>query len=98
MAVILCFIFNSVLYLANFFTIPIGYGWFSISCGLILLIVELLGMSEFFIHFLNVTKLIVPVKPEVVDKELYPHVDVYIATYNECPPAPWEARKQLPSQ
>ena len=66
-----------------FFTIPIGYGWFSISCGLILLIVELLGMSEFFIHFLNVTKLIVPVKPEVVDKELYPHVDVYIATYNE---------------
>lgn len=66
-----------------FFTIPIGYGWFSISCGLILLIVELLGMSECFIHFLNVTKLIVPVKPEVVDKELYPHVDVYIATYNE---------------
>ena len=40
-------------------------------------------MGEFFIHFLNVTKLVVPVKPEIEDERLYPDVDVFIATYNE---------------
>lgn len=66
-----------------FFTLPFGYGWFAVVCGLILLLVEILGMSEFFIHFLNVTNLVVPVKPDIEDEQLYPHVDVYIATYNE---------------
>lgn len=66
-----------------FFTIPIGYGWFSLICGVILLVVELLGMGEFFIHFLNVTNLVVPIKPEIKDDTLYPDVDVFIATYNE---------------
>lgn len=66
-----------------FFTIPFGYGWFAVISGVVLLVVELLGMGEFFIHFLNVTKLVVPVKPEIEEEILYPHVDVYIATYNE---------------
>lgn len=66
-----------------FFTIPIGYGWFAFICGLTLLIVEIFGMGEFFIHFLNVTKLVVPVKPDISNEALYPHVDVFIATYNE---------------
>ena len=40
-------------------------------------------MGEFFIHFLNVTKLVVPVKPQIEDERLYPDVDVFVATYNE---------------
>lgn len=66
-----------------FFTIPIGYGWCSFIYGIVLLIVEMLGMGDFFIHFFNVTRLVIPVKPEIKDETLYPDVDVFIATYNE---------------
>ncbi|MBS3198298.1 glycosyltransferase [Turicibacter bilis] len=65
------------------FTIPIGYGWFAFIYAIVLLIVEMFGMGEFFVHFLNVTKAVVPVKPEISDQTLYPDVDVFIATYNE---------------
>ncbi|MGL4337929.1 MAG: glycosyltransferase family 2 protein, partial [Turicibacter sp.] len=65
-----------------FFTIPFGYGWFSLTLGIILVVVELLGGIEFLIHFLNLSKIDVPVVGEV-DKNNYPHVDIYIATYNE---------------
>ena len=77
-------LFSSIYFVWRiFFTLPIGYGWFAFSCGLLLLVIEIFGMGEFFIHFLNVTKLVVPVKPEIEDERLYSDVDVFIATYNE---------------
>lgn len=77
-------LFSSIYFIWRiFFTIPIGYGWLAFICAIVLLLAEMFGMGEFLIHFLNVTKTIVPVKPEINDEILYPDVDVFIATYNE---------------
>jgi len=74
----------SVMYLAwrVFFTIPFEYGIVSIVAGIALLIVEVLGMVEAFIHYANMYSVRGYPLPEV-PKELYPHVDVFIATYSE---------------
>lgn len=79
-------IFFTIVYLVwrFFFTIPFGYGIFSVTIGIALLVVEALGMVEAFIHYINMNasrKYEMPIVPE----ELYPDVDVFVATYSEEP-------------
>lgn len=78
-------IVTSTMYLVwrIFFTIPFGYGLISIIFGLILLAVEIVGMIEAAIHFRNMSNIHYPKKPQIDDESLFPHVDVFIATYNE---------------
>ena len=49
--------FFTIMYLIwrIFFTIPFGYGMVSIVAGIGLLVVEVLGMVEAFIHFANMS-------------------------------------------
>lgn len=69
-----------------FFTIPFDYGVMAIILGIVLLIAECLGIFDFLVHFIGITRLVVPIKPRLEDEVTYPDVDVFIATYNE----PWE--------
>lgn len=74
----------TVLYLAwrVFFTIPFGYGIVSIAAGIALLIVEVLGMVEAFIHYANMYSVKGYPLPKIPE-EMFPEVDVFIATYSE---------------
>lgn len=74
----------TVLYLVwrVFFTIPFGYGTVSVTAGIALLIVEVLGMVEAFIHYANMYSVKGYPCPKVPE-ELFPHVDIFIATYSE---------------
>lgn len=65
-----------------FFTIPFEYGVISVIAGLSLFIVEFLGMLEALIHYFNMYNVEVHPVPEI-PVELYPELDVFIATYNE---------------
>lgn len=65
-----------------FFTLPTTYGLVSMFFGVALLIVELGGVFELFIHFYTISGSQNTIRPEI-DEDLYPHVDVFIATYNE---------------
>ncbi len=65
-----------------FFTIPQGTGWISLVFAIGLLLVEIVGMGEMFVHFYGMTNIYIPPLPQI-DEDLYPHVDVLIATYNE---------------
>lgn len=78
--------FFTILYLTwrLFFTIPYGYGIVSIVAGLLLLIVEILGMVESFVHYVNMYTVKGYPLPEI-PKDLYPDVDIFIATYSEDP-------------
>lgn len=77
-------LFFSALYLLwrIFFTIPFGYGAVSIAAGIALLIVEALGMVEAFVHYANMAEVKGYPLPEI-QKEEFPDVDVFIATYSE---------------
>lgn len=80
-------IFNlgwTILYLIwrIFFTLPLKAGILSIVAGLALLVVEILGMFEAFVHYFNMSNIKIPSKPEIFPED-YPDVDVLIATYNE---------------
>lgn len=66
-----------------FFSIPFEYGFISTFFGIILLIVEIVGMIESSVHFASMSDIEYPKKPTINDESLYPHVDVFIATYNE---------------
>lgn len=74
----------TVLYLAwrVFFTIPFEYGIVSITAGIALLIVEVLGMVEAFIHYANMYSVKGYPLPQIPE-ELFPEVDIFIATYSE---------------
>ncbi len=76
--------FCTVMYLMwrIFFTIPFGYGWISVAAGIALLIVEVLGMVEAFVHYANMYSVRDYPRPKV-PLERFPHVDVFIATYSE---------------
>ncbi|WP_294374987.1 glycosyltransferase [uncultured Clostridium sp.] len=78
-------ILTSLIYIIwrSFFTIPFGYGLLSVTAGIILLVVEVLGLFEGFIHFRDTSDMRYPKKPDIKDESLFPHVDVFIATYNE---------------
>ncbi len=65
-----------------FFTIPFEYGTVSIIAGLSLFVVEFLGLFEALVHYFNMHNLKL-YQPAEVPNERFPHVDVYIATYNE---------------
>ncbi len=77
--------FCTVVYLIwrIFFTIPFGYGIVSVVTGIALLVVEVLGMVEAFIHYANMYSVEDYPFPENVPTELFPDVDVFIATYSE---------------
>ena len=67
-----------------FFTIPFEYGIVSIVAGFALLIVEVLGMVEAFVHYANMYSVKGYDLPEI-PVEMYPDVDIFIATYSEEP-------------
>lgn len=77
-------IVTSIIYLIwrIFFTIPFGYGTFSLIIAFYLLIVEIMGMIEEIMHFNNMSTIEYPKRPVTKEKD-FPHVDVFIATYNE---------------
>ncbi|MGB5824688.1 MAG: glycosyltransferase [Proteocatella sp.] len=63
-------------------TLPYGYGFFPMLCAFILFMVEIIGFFEMIIHYYGLKDIEVPQKPEI-DEDLYPDVDVFVATYNE---------------
>ena len=65
-----------------FYTVPKEEGKFALICAIILLFVEIMGMMEMFVHYYGMSNIEYPEKP-IISEELYPHVDVFIATYNE---------------
>ncbi len=65
-----------------FFTIPFDFGIVSIIASSSLFIVEVLGMVEAFVHYLNMFNVRDYPLPEV-PRELFPDVDVFVPTYNE---------------
>ncbi|OPJ56113.1 glycosyltransferase [Clostridium oryzae] len=65
-----------------FFTLPFDENIFAIVCGILLLLAELIGYLEALNLFRGRGSLIEPEKPIIPD-EMFPHVDVLIATYNE---------------
>lgn len=64
-------------------TMPFGFGWFAWFCAIFLITVEILGFFEMVVHFYQLSN---PLKlgdvPHIADEE-YPHVDIFISTYNE---------------
>lgn len=64
------------------FTIPFEFGVVSVVAGLALFIVEFLGMLEALVHYYNMYTVEAHPVPSVPEAA-YPHVDVFIATYNE---------------
>lgn len=81
--IILTVIANTVyIFWRIFYTIPSGEGWISLFFAISLLFIEVTGMGEMFIHFYGMANILIPEFPEI-DLDLYPHVDVLIATYNE---------------
>lgn len=66
-----------------FFTLPLEYGIVSIVAGLMLLVVEMLGMVEAFIHYANMYSVENYSLPEGLPFDKFPEVDVFISTYSE---------------
>ncbi|MCD5002545.1 glycosyltransferase [Enterococcus saccharolyticus] len=64
------------------YTLPFGYGVISLTIGIALIIVEVMGAIESLVHYYNMNKIENPPLPEV-PLEMFPDVDVYIATYTE---------------
>ncbi|MDP4146336.1 MAG: glycosyltransferase [Bacillota bacterium] len=65
-----------------FYTLPFGKGVFDLVCGILLLLAEVIGYLEAVNLFQGRTSVVEPERPDIPD-EMYPHVDVLIATYNE---------------
>lgn len=63
-------------------TIPSQYGVLSTLFGVILLLVELVGFFEMFVHFHQLSNIKIPILPKVNPAD-FPDVDVFISTYNE---------------
>lgn len=81
---IACTFISSIIYIIwrIFFTLPFGYGFISMTAGIILLSVEIIGLFESVIHYRTMFNMDYPKRPKI-DKDLYPEVDVFVATYNE---------------
>lgn len=65
-----------------FFTLPLEYGIASIICSIVLVCCEAVTIVETFTHFNNARKVKFPEMPVIPD-DMYPTVDVMIATHNE---------------
>lgn len=63
-------------------TVPLEHGILSAIAGIALLVVEIIGMLEAFVHYFNMYKIENHEVPEIPSEE-FPDVDVFIATYNE---------------
>lgn len=74
----------TILYLfwRTFCTVPLGYGILPAVAGISLLVVEIIGMLEAFVHYFNMYRIENHEVPEAPLEE-FPDVDVFIATYNE---------------
>ena len=68
----------------GFFTLPLSYGAVAVIAGVILFAAEAIGFLTSLIHFFSMTKLRDYPLPQI-EKEQYPEVDVFVATYNESP-------------
>ncbi len=68
----------------TFRTVPLHDGIVSAVAGISLLVVEIFGMFEAFVHYFNMHKIENHEIP-VVPPEEYPDIDVLIATYTEPP-------------
>ncbi|PRR81681.1 glycosyltransferase [Clostridium vincentii] len=64
------------------YTIPIEFGLVSLIVGIPLIVVEVLGALEAAVHYFNMHKIETYPLPKV-PLDMYPDVDVYIATYSE---------------
>ena len=65
-----------------FFTIPTQHGMISLIVGLSLAIAETIGVIEAFSHYKSLSLKKEPERPQI-PVDLYPHVDVFIATHSE---------------
>lgn len=65
-----------------FFTIPVNYGIVSLIAGIALFAAELISNLEAMIHMRCISR-DYDLKMPAVPKDLYPHVDVLIATHSE---------------
>lgn len=65
-----------------FCTLPFQYGAISLICGIIMLICEILAGVETISHLITTFRITEPDLP-VIPEEMYPEVDVFIATHNE---------------
>lgn len=76
--------FANALYLfwRIFFTMPTKDGILSFIFGLLLLLAEISGIFELFVTIDGINNRFIPKLPEI-DKEQFPEVDIFIATYNE---------------
>lgn len=63
-------------------TLPFGYGIVSMICGIIMLICEVLAGIENISHLITSHNIQEPELPQI-PKDMYPEVDVFIATHNE---------------
>lgn len=70
------------LYWRLMYTVPLSSGLVSMVAGITLMSIELIGAVEAFIHYWNMYTVQNYPLPEVPKNE-FPHVDVFIATYNE---------------
>ena len=64
------------------YSVPVRYGPLAVIRNIILLVVEIIGVAESLVHFVNMLNMSVYPLPEIGEEE-YPDVDVFIATYNE---------------
>ncbi|MFI3211873.1 MAG: glycosyltransferase [Eubacteriales bacterium] len=64
------------------FTIPSNQTFIGDFFAIGLLLVEILGLFELYTHFYGLVKRKIPDCPQI-NEVLFPHVDVFIATYNE---------------
>ncbi|WP_423880683.1 glycosyltransferase family 2 protein [Clostridium pascui] len=65
-----------------FYTIPTEYGLVSLIAGIALITVEVLGALEAAVHYFNMHK-VENVPLPSVPLDMYPDVDIFIATYSE---------------
>ncbi|MCR5101651.1 MAG: glycosyltransferase [Butyrivibrio sp.] len=65
-----------------FCTLPIEYGIVSLVCGIVMLVSEILAGVETISHLITTFKITEPELP-VIPNDMYPEVDVFIATHNE---------------
>ena len=65
-----------------FFTIPLNFGIMSFIFGVALALSETVGVIEAFSHYRSLSANVSPELP-IIEKELYPDIDVLIATHSE---------------
>lgn len=77
--------FFTIMYLMwrIFFTIPFEYGMVSVAAGIALLVAEVLGMVEAFVHYVNMYSVEGYPFPQNLPLDAFPDVDVFVATYSE---------------